>query len=103
MLDSTLSFASLLPSPLPAGGIGLSNTNVQAIRALPPQQKLLVCTAGKLLGEERSAAARVSPAAVLCCQGSEGAARARLERVDADVLPVALDWWHLQCWCWRSA
>ncbi|KAL4853005.1 Cell division control protein 6 [Chlorella vulgaris] len=33
------------------GGIGLSNTNVQAIRALPPQQKLLVCTAGKLLGD----------------------------------------------------
>jgi hypothetical protein len=63
MLDPTLSFASLLPSPLPAGGIGLSNTNVQAIRALPPQQKLLVCTAGKLLGEGRSAAACVSR----CC------------------------------------
>lgn len=36
---------------LGAGGIGAGNANVQAIRALPPQQQLLMVTVGKLLGE----------------------------------------------------
>ena len=35
----------------PAGGIGLNSSSVQALQALPPQQKLLMVTVGKLLSE----------------------------------------------------
>lgn len=36
------------------GGLGAENYNVKAIKQLPPQQQLLMCTAGKLMGETMS-------------------------------------------------
>ncbi|KAL4426243.1 hypothetical protein ABPG77_009858 [Micractinium sp. CCAP 211/92] len=53
------------------GGIGIGNANVQAIRALPPQQQLLMVTVGKLLGETlNSQGVRLRRPAPLAAPGS---------------------------------